>query len=45
MAYRIAAVSMTLGDFQGHSPIAGLFKGHFRAVPLRQMSVLYIGLP
>ena len=26
MAYRIAAISVTLSDVQGHSPIASLFK-------------------
>ena len=26
MAYQMAATVMTLNDFQGHSPVAGLFK-------------------
>ena len=26
MAYQMAATVVTLNDFQGHSPVAGLFK-------------------
>jgi len=29
MAYRVAAIPMTLSDLQGHSPIATVFKWNF----------------
>jgi len=32
MLYRIVAISMTLSDDQGHSPIAGFFKWIFRTL-------------
>jgi len=32
MAYRIAAIPMTLSNLQGHSPIASFFKWDFRTV-------------
>jgi len=38
MAYRIAAISMTLSDFQGHSPIAILSSTIFRTPELLILS-------
>jgi len=45
MAYRIAAIRMTLTDLQGHALIAGLLKVHFFRTIVQQLTPSTIFLP